>query len=64
MFNFLISEELNQINIFKNIQNRLLDLVFASENGKMTCLECNNPMVPVDMFHKPFKISITCHTYK
>ena len=38
------------------------DLVFASDNDKITIFEYNNPMVPDDVFHKPFnhKITLTC----
>ena len=59
MFSLFISKELNQINSFTNFQNQLLDQVFASGNDKMTIFKCNNPMVPVDDFHKPVEIKIT-----
>ena len=59
MFNFLLSNELNQINSITNFQNRILDLVFSSDNDKMCLYECPYPLLPIDVFHKPIEISIS-----
>ena len=58
MFSLLLSNGLSQLNSVTNFQNRLLDLVFTSENEKLYVHECTNPLVPIDVFHKPLEMSL------
>ena len=58
MFNLLLSSDLNQINFVKNFQNKLLDLSFVSSCDTILLSKCDLPLLPVDLYHIPFVMSI------
>lgn len=53
---------LKQINSFYNTLDRLLDLVFISDNVKYSIEKCDQPFYPSDMHHVP--IILTIDSYK
>lgn len=53
-----LSINLSQINCFVNSLNRILDLIFISENLKFAIKSCINPFYSADMHHAAIEIDL------